>query len=143
MDKDKKSEIHITNNFNAPIGQHIDHVDTINFSMDGEGNFQFGMVDSVNKQNDAGVQDNSEELFHFVHPEVDDGEARRIHESIKRLVKNHKVPEICTFLKELKDNKKILLPSTSDTMYEELVRLGMPTGEGFSKRHFGNNYIKK
>ena len=47
MDKDKKSEIHITNNFNAPIGQHIDHVDTINFRMDGDGNFHFGMVDSV------------------------------------------------------------------------------------------------
>ena len=29
MEKDKKSEIHITNNFNAPIGQHIDHVGSI------------------------------------------------------------------------------------------------------------------
>jgi len=49
MDKDKKSEIHITNNFNAPIGQHIDHVDTINFRMDGDGTFHFGMVDCVEK----------------------------------------------------------------------------------------------
>jgi hypothetical protein len=49
MDKEKKSEIHITNNFNAPIGQHIDHVDTINFRMDGDGNFHFGMVDNVTK----------------------------------------------------------------------------------------------
>ena len=48
MDKEKKSEIHITNNFNAPIGQHIDHVDTINFRMDGEGNFHFGMVENTN-----------------------------------------------------------------------------------------------
>lgn len=39
----------ITNNFNAPIGQHIDHVDTINFTMDGEGNFHFGVVESVNQ----------------------------------------------------------------------------------------------
>lgn len=52
MEKDKKSEIHITNNFNAPIGQHIDHVDTINFRMDGEGNFQFGMVENANNIND-------------------------------------------------------------------------------------------
>ena len=44
MDKDRKCEIHITNNFNAPIGQHIDHVDTIQFRMDGEGTFHFGMV---------------------------------------------------------------------------------------------------
>lgn len=50
MDKDRKSEIHITNNFNAPIGQHIDHVDTINFRMDGEGNFHFGMVENVKKE---------------------------------------------------------------------------------------------
>ena len=47
MDKDKRSEIHITNNFNAPIGQHIDHVDTINFRMDGEGSFHFGMVEKA------------------------------------------------------------------------------------------------
>lgn len=49
MEKDKKSEIHITNNFNAPIGQHIDHVDTINFRMDGEGKFEFGIVENVDK----------------------------------------------------------------------------------------------
>lgn len=46
MDKEKKSEIHITNNFNAPIGQHIDHVDVINFRMDGEGGIHFGDASS-------------------------------------------------------------------------------------------------
>ena len=51
MEKEKKSEIHITNNFNAPIGQHIDHVDTINFRMDGEGSFHFGMVEHANAEN--------------------------------------------------------------------------------------------
>ena len=50
MDKERKSEIHITNNFNAPIGQHIDHVDTINFRMDGDGTFHFGMVEDVKKK---------------------------------------------------------------------------------------------
>ena len=57
MDKEKKSEIHITNNFNAPIGQHIDHVDTINFRMDGDGNFHFGMVENVKE----GKKKNEEE----------------------------------------------------------------------------------
>ena len=47
MEKEKKSEIHITNNFNAPIGQHIHHVDTINFRMDGDGTFHFGMVENA------------------------------------------------------------------------------------------------
>ena len=36
-------------NFNAPIGQFIEHVDTVNFRMDGEGNFHFGNVENVNK----------------------------------------------------------------------------------------------
>ena len=48
MEGKNKSEIHITNNFNAPIGQHIDHVDTINFSMDKEGRFHFENVGQVN-----------------------------------------------------------------------------------------------
>lgn len=63
MDKDKKSEIHITNNFNAPIGQHIDHVDTINFRMDGEGNFHFGMVENANvEKKREEVQDDNKHL---------------------------------------------------------------------------------
>lgn len=47
MAQEGKSEIHITNNFNAPIGQHIDHVDTINFRMDGDGTFHFGKVEEI------------------------------------------------------------------------------------------------
>lgn len=47
MEKERKSEIHITNNFNAPIGQHIDHVDTIQFHMDGDGTFHFGRVENA------------------------------------------------------------------------------------------------
>ena len=50
MKNEKKREIHITNNFNAPIGQHIDHVDTINFRMDGDGQFHFGSVENVNSE---------------------------------------------------------------------------------------------
>jgi len=41
------ADIHITNNFNAPVGQHIDHVDRIDFRMDGDGNFSFGHVDEM------------------------------------------------------------------------------------------------
>ena len=42
-----KPQVNITNNFNAPIGQHIDHVDTINFRMDGDGTFHFNQVDNM------------------------------------------------------------------------------------------------
>lgn len=72
MEKERKSEIHITNNFNAPIGQHIDHVDTIQFHMDGDGTFHFGRVENarVKKQKatrkampDALTSEEAEELL--------------------------------------------------------------------------------
>lgn len=58
------SDINITNNFNAPIGQHIDHVDTVNLQMDGDGQFHFGMVEKVNEnqnenENPGGGDNNS------------------------------------------------------------------------------------
>ena len=42
-----RGDIHITNNYYAPIGQHIDHVDTLNFRMDGDGTFHFGHVEEI------------------------------------------------------------------------------------------------
>ena len=67
MDKERKSEIHITNNFNAPIGQHIDHVDTINFRMDGDGTFHFGMVEDVkNEAKGMSAEPTREEMIHAV-----------------------------------------------------------------------------
>ena len=40
--------------FLKPVGQFIEHVDTVNFSMDKDGNFHFENVGQVNKQNAAG-----------------------------------------------------------------------------------------
>ena len=100
----------------------------------------------VTKINDSGVKkenvERNEERFHFVHPEIEDEEAWRIHQSIKRLVAYQKIPEICAYLKELKQKGKVLLPSVSAVMYNELVRLGMPTGNGYSEKHFTNSYMK-
>jgi FMN phosphatase YigB (HAD superfamily) len=87
-------------------------------------------------------QERNEERFHFVHPEIEDEEAWRIHQAIKRLVAYQKIPEICAYLKELKQKGKVLLPSVSAVMYKELVRLGMPTGDGYSEKHFSNSYTK-
>lgn len=83
-----------------------------------------------------------EERFHFVHPEVDDDEAWRIHDAVKRVVAHQRVPEICAYLKELKQKGKVMLPSIASVMYNELVRLGMPSGEGYSEKHFSNSYTK-
>ena len=100
----------------------------------------------VTKINDSGVKkenvERNEERFHFVHPEIEDEEAWRIHQSIKRLVAYQKIPEICAYLKELKQKGKVLLPSVAAVMYNQLVRLGMPTGDGYSEKHFSNSYTK-
>lgn len=57
-------DINITNIFNAPIGQHIDHVDTVNLQMDGDGQFHFGMVERVNDalNDNEGRKTNNENL---------------------------------------------------------------------------------
>lgn len=144
MAKEKKSEIHITNNFNAPIGQHIDHVDTINFRMDGEGNFHFGMVENANVENvSSNDSDRNEERFHFVYPEVEDDEAWRIHDAVKRVVVSQGIQEICQYLLQLRKENKVLLPLSPSSAYTELVRMGMPHGEGFSESTFRNYYKNK
>lgn len=95
-------------------------------------------VEVAEKQTTAEAEDR----FHFVHPELDDEEAWRIHRAIKRLVANYRIPEICAYLKEQKLNGKLMLPSNPSVMYSELVRLGMPNGEGFSEKNFSNSYLK-
>lgn len=84
----------------------------------------------------------NEERFHFVHPEIEDVEAWRIHDAVKRLVTYQKIPEICAYFKELKIKDKVLLPANASIMYGELRRMGMPSGEGFSEKHFSNSYMK-
>ncbi|MBR1800441.1 MAG: hypothetical protein IJ767_02965 [Bacteroidaceae bacterium] len=45
MEKEKRSDVHITNNFNGPIGQHINHVDTIIFQMPADGTFHIDVAE--------------------------------------------------------------------------------------------------
>ena len=85
----------------------------------------------------------SEELFHFVHPEIEDDEAWRIHDAVKRLVTNQRIPEICAYLHLMASNNKILLPQMPSVAYAELVRMGMPTTLGFSEKHFKKFYHKE
>ena len=84
-----------------------------------------------------------EKQFKFIHPKIDDEEGLLIHEEVKRLVKRHGVQMICEYLRQMVCDKKILLPPNPSTAYAELVRLGMPTGEGYSEKHFRNHYLSK
>lgn len=83
-----------------------------------------------------------EELFHFVHPELDETEARRIHNAVKRVVKRQGIQMICIYLMQLKGEKKVLLPPNPSVVYIELVRTGMPDGEGFNETTFRKYYNK-
>ena len=84
-----------------------------------------------------------EELFKFIHPTISDEDGVAIHNEVKRLVKRQSVQVICEYLQQMARDKKILLPPNPSPVYAELVRLGMPTGKGFSEKHFSNQYLSK
>ena len=122
-------------------GSYVDVHDNevVNLSID-KATVKLNENDNLNLNKEEGQHD--EELFHFVHPELDETEAWRIHDAIKRVVANYRIPDICAYLKEQKQNGKLMLPSNPSNMYNELVRLGMPNGEGFSEKNFSNSYTK-
>jgi hypothetical protein len=82
------------------------------------------------------------ELFHFVHPELNDEEAWRVHDAVKRVVKLQGIQMICQYLSQLRNEKKVLLPPNPSAAYTELVRMGMPNGEGFNETTFRKYYNK-
>ena len=81
-----------------------------------------------------------EELFHFIHPTLDAAQEREVHDVVKRLVRQQGLQEICTYLLQMREEQKILLPQNSERAYTELVRMGMPDGEGFSLKTFMKYY---
>lgn len=97
---------------------------------------------TVNEQPESNQPEPAEELFHFIHPEIEEEEAWRIHQAVKRLVLYQKVPEICAYLKKLAGEDKLLLPPNPSFVYDELVRLGMPKEEGYSEKYFAACYKK-
>ena len=147
--EENSMERHVINNFAEGSNCQVFNGDITGcvFAMPGSSVVQHGAKNTNDNDNEvefkgSKVQEFKEELFRFVHPEMEDDEARRIHNSIKRLVACQRVPEICAYLKELKQKGKVMLPSVSAVMYNELVRLGMPTSEGYSEKHFSNSYTK-
>ena len=88
------------------------------------------------------INNNNVELFHFIHPEIEEQEAYRIHNAMSRVVQYQKITEICAYLKELKDRRKVLLPESPNAVYIELRRIGMPSGEGYTEKRFRNCYLR-
>lgn len=135
-------------------GSYVDVHDNevVNLSVDKAGQVTVGegqtvktngqITDAPIEPSVANNHERDEELFHFVHPEIDDEEAWWIHDAVKRLVTHQKVPEICAYLKEQKQKGNVLLPLSPSILYNELVRMGMPTGDGYTEKHFKNYYMK-
>ena len=61
----------------------------------------------------------------------------------RRVVKLQGIQMICQYLAQLRDEKKVLLPPNPSAAYAELVRLGMPNGEGFNEITFRKYYNKR
>ena len=87
-------------------------------------------------------QDRDEKQFQFIHYSISKEDGWAIHDEIKNLVARQKIQMICKCLKEMNNEKKLLLPSDNPSaVYKELVRMGMPNGKGFSEVSFRKYYM--
>lgn len=82
--------------------------------------------DNYNEANGASpnsITQDSEELCHFIYPGLDEKEAQQVHRQIKDLVKRFPMKDICSFLNQLAEEKKILQPQIPQNAFEELHRM--------------------
>ena len=101
---------------------------------------QLGIELEVKQKGEAAAPAGREGLCLFVHPALDAEKAWEVHEEIARLAARQGIQEICKYLSQLSDEKKALLPQNAEKAYNELVRLGMPDGEGYSLKTFTKYY---
>ncbi len=85
------------------------------------------------------------ELCHFIHPSVtDDKEKIQIHKEIENLVRSTTIPNICSYLNQMAEVSRILLPIEPVSALKELRRMGMPgeDADGFKYKNFVKYYRK-
>ena len=85
-------------------------------------------------------EERNEELCHFIHPSVDSRQEWQVHYEVRRLASRQGIQEICRHLLQMSKDKKLLLPHSPSTAYEELIRMGMPSGNGFNESTFRKYY---
>lgn len=95
-----------------------------------------------NKNEIQNINEEDNELFRFIHPAMDEDQERKIHNEVKRLVKRQGIQMICQHLIRMEIDGKLLLPPNPSVIYKELVRIGMPQGEGYSEKYFKNHLNK-
>ena len=101
------------------------------------------LPEQAQKPSASSANTSKEKICKFIHPSLDDEEGWKIHYELKRLVARQGVQEICQYLRQLSDEKIILLPKMPSVAYEELVRMGMPTDGGFNENTFRKYYFNK
>ena len=100
---------------------------------------QLGIELAVKQKGETKAERAGKPTF-FIHPSVDAEQEWQIHDEIARMVARQGIQEICRYLSLLSDEKKVLLPQNAERAYNELVRLGMPDGEGYSLKTFTKYY---
>ena len=121
------------------------HIDTVNGSDVGTlisafFNNEAEEVEYEEVEKEAIIQKKDGKPTFFVHPSVNADQEWQIHEEIERLVARQGIQEICKYLSQLSEGQKVLLPQNAEKAYNELVRLGMPNGEGYSLKTFMKYY---
>ncbi len=101
---------------------------------------QLGIELAVKQKAEVAAPVEREGLCLFIHPSVGAGQEWLIHDEIVRLVARQGIQEICKYLSQLSEAQKVLLPQNAEKAYNELVRLGMPSGEGYSLKTFMKYY---
>lgn len=106
-------------------------------------NYKAEVREKANEANEAAEEGFQKELFHFVHPALEEDEGWQVHREVERLVKQFDVQEICKRLNILKKEGKVLLPQNTKNAHEELIRMGMPIEKGgFGYKTFCKYYNK-
>lgn len=106
-------------------------------------NYEAEVRGKANEANEAAGEGFQKELFHFVHPALEEDEGWQVHREVERLVKQFDVQEICKRLNILKKEGKVLLPQYTKNAHEELIRMGMPIEKGgFGYKTFCKYYNK-
>ena len=101
---------------------------------------QLGIELAVKAKDGAVAPVDGAGLCIFIHPSVGADEERQIHDEIVRLVARQGIQEICKYLTKLSEQQKVLLPQNAEKAYNELVRLGMPSGDGYRLKTFTKYY---
>lgn len=146
--EENHQEKHVVNHFEAGSNCQVfnGNITGCTFAMPGSTVTQQAaapMPQDDGQPEDCDEAERDEELCHFIHPSLDSRQEWQVHDEIKRLVLRQGVKEICQHLLQMSKDKRLLLPQSPSMAYEELVRMGMPSNNGFNESTFRKYYSNR